>query len=152
MKKQFQLLRATRQNVLKVLEETSRESLLKIPTGFNNNILWNIYHLLASQQLLVYGLSQTPFRLDKEFIFKYKSGTIPSGEEDLDLVDLAHNSLLTTVKQLSEDYQQDIFGEFKTIKTSYGLELQSIEDAIYFNNLHEAMHYGQIKTFQSILA
>ncbi len=152
MKKQFQLLRATRQNVLKVLEETSRESLLKIPTGFNNNILWNIYHLLASQQLLIYGLSQTPFRLDKEFIFKYKSGTIPSGEEDLDLVDLAHNSLLTTVKQLSEDYQQDIFGEFKTIKTSYGLELQSIEDAIYFNNLHEAMHYGQIKTFQSILA
>lgn len=152
MKKQFQLLRATRQNVLKVLEETSRESLLKIPTGFNNNILWNIYHLLASQQLLIYGLSQTPFRLDKEFIFKYKSGTIPSGEEDLDLVDLAHNSLLTTVKQLSEDYQQDIFGEFKTIKTSYGVELQSIEDAIYFNNLHEAMHYGQIKTFQSILA
>lgn len=105
-----------------------------------------------TEQLLTYGLSQTPFRLDKEFIFKYKSGTIPSGEEDLDLVDLAHNSLLTTVKQLSEDYQQDIFGEFKTIKTSYGLELQSIEDAIYFNNLHEAMHYGQIKTFQSILA
>lgn len=152
MKKQFELLKATRQNILKVLEETSKESLLKIPTGFSNNILWNIYHLLASQQLLIYGLSQTPFRLDKEFILKYKSGTIPSGEEDLDLIDFAKNNLLTTVKQLSEDCQQDIFGEFKTIKTSYGLELQSIEDAIYFNNLHEAMHYGQIKTFQRILA
>lgn len=152
MKKQFKLLRATRQNVLKVLEENSKASLLKMPTGFNNNILWNIYHLLASQQLLTYGLSQTPFRLDKEFILKYKSGTTPSGEEDLDWIDFAKVHLLTTVEQLSEDYQQDIFGEFKTIKTSYGLELQSIEDAIYFNNLHEAMHYGQIKALQRMLA
>ncbi|GAB5551432.1 MAG: hypothetical protein Sapg2KO_10230 [Saprospiraceae bacterium] len=151
MKKQFELLGATRQNVLRVLEESSKEFLLKIPTGFSNNILWNIYHLLASQQLLIYGLSQTPFRLEKEFIFKYKSGTIPSGEEDLNLIDFAKINLLTTVKQLSEDYQQSIFGDFKTIKTSYGLELQNVEDAIYFNNLHEAMHYGQIKTFQRIL-
>ncbi len=152
MDKQFELLKATRVNVLKVLEEISTASLLEIPSGFNNNILWNIYHVLASQQLLIYGLSQTPFCLNKEFVFQYKSGTRPSGEEDLKWIDFAKGNLLAAVKQLSEDYQQDIFGEFKTIKTSYGLELQSIEDAIYFNNLHEAMHYGQIKTFQRILA
>lgn len=151
MKKQFELLRATRQNVLAVLEESSSDTLLNIPRGFNNNILWNIYHVLASQQLLIYGLSQTPFYLDKDFVFQYKSGTKPSGEKDLSLIDFAKINLLTTVKQLSEDYQQAIFGEFKIIKTSYGLEIQNIEDAIYFNNLHEAMHYGQIKTLQRII-
>lgn len=151
MKTQFELLKVTRENVLRVLEDNSKESLLKIHTGFNNNILWNIYHLLASQQLLIYGLSQTPFRLDRAFIFKYKSGTIPLGEEDLNLIDFAKVNLLSTVKQLSEDYQQAIFGDFKTVKTSYGFEIQNIEDAIYFNNLHEAMHYGQIKTLQRML-
>lgn len=151
MNKQFELLKATRINLLKVLEETPTASLLEIPSGFNNNIIWNIYHVLASQQLLAYGLSQTPFRLDKEFIFQFKSGTKPSGEEDLQLIDFAKDKLLVTVKQLSDDYQKSIFGDFKTVQTSYGLELQSIEDAIYFNNLHEAMHLGHIKALQRLL-
>ncbi|MBX2877992.1 MAG: DinB family protein [Saprospiraceae bacterium] len=148
MDKQFELLKATRINVLKALEEIPTASLLEIPPGFNNNILWNIYHVLASQQLLVYGLSQMPFCLDKAFVFQFKSGTKPSGEEDLKWIDFAKDNLLATVEQLSKDYQQSIFGDFKTIKTSYGLELQNIEDAIYFDNLHEAMHLGQIKAMQ----
>lgn len=151
MEKQFELLSTTRQNILNVLKQSSSESLFTIPKGFNNNIFWNIMHVMASQQLLIYGLSQTPFHLDKDFVLQYKSGTKPSGETNLSMIDFAKNNLLSTVKQLSDDYQQAIFGGFKTIRTSYGLELQNIEDAIYFNNLHEAMHYGQIKMLQKVL-
>ncbi len=151
MEKQFDLLKITRQNFLSTLDLSSPESLFTIPKGFNNNIFWNIMHVLASQQLLVYGLSQTPFRLDKDFVFQFKSGTQPDGEPDTPLVEFAKTQLLTTVDQLSEDYQKNIFGDFKPIKTSYGMKIQNVEDAIYFNNLHESMHLGQIKMLQKIL-
>ena len=35
--------------------------------------------------------------------------------------------------------------KYQTASTSYGMPLQNVEDAIYFNNIHEAMHLGQIK-------
>lgn len=151
MEKQFEALTATRQNILAVLEQSSTEALLTIPKGFNNNLLWNILHVMASQQLLMYGLSQTPFRLDKGFVFQFKSGTKPAGEEDLKFIDFANANLLPTVDQFREDYQQDVFGDFKTVETSYGLKIQSFEDAIHFNNIHEAMHYGYLKALQRML-
>ena len=151
MENQFRLLRATRENILEVLAQSSSETLLTIPKEFNNNILWNIFHVMASQQLLIYGLSQTPFYLDKSFIFQFKSGTKPKGKKDLDFVEWAKNNLLLSVKQLSKDYQEGIFGDLKPLKTSYGFEIKSVEQAIYFNNLHESMHYGHIKMLQRLL-
>lgn len=150
MEDHFKALAATRQNILEVLEQSSSELLLTVPKGFNNNVLWNIFHVIASQQLLIYGLSQTPFRLNKDFVFRFKSGTKPAGKEDLAFIDVAKDNLLPLVQHLSRDYQEAIFGDYKTINTSYGLEIKSVEEAICFNNLHEAMHYGQIKAIQSI--
>jgi len=43
-----------------MIEDFSLEELNKIPEGFNNNIIWNIAHVIATQQALVYGLSGLP--------------------------------------------------------------------------------------------
>lgn len=151
MDNQFDLHRATRQNILGILEESSSDALLTIPKGFNNNILWNTLHVMASQQLLIYGLSQTPFRLDKNFVLQFKNGTKPNGKEDLQFVAYAKQHLLSTVDQLSKDYQDGIFGNYKTVELRYGVDIQNFEQAFYFNNIHEAMHYGQIKMLQKLV-
>lgn len=146
MKKQFDILKITRANILKEIDQLSATALFKIPNGFNNNILWNALHVIASQQLLIYRLSQTPFRINKEIIMAFKSGTTPTEEIKTELIDFAKNHLLTTPTQLEEDYQNQIFGDaFKSVTLSYGMTLNHLEDAIYFNNIHESMHFGQIK-------
>ena len=157
MKRSFELLAITRKNFVDILEETSPEILFTIPEGFNNHIFWNIIHVVASQQLLVYGLSQTPFRIDKDIIFQFKTGTVPTETIDTGMIQFAKDHLLSTIDQLSEDYQNGIFGDpkvngFKPIKTSYGMPINKVEDAIEFCVLHEAMHYGQIKMMQKVLA
>jgi hypothetical protein len=34
------------------------EQLNKIPEGYNNNLIWNIAHVVVVQQMLVYKLSE----------------------------------------------------------------------------------------------
>ncbi|PHO01645.1 damage-inducible protein DinB, partial [Rhodobacteraceae bacterium 4F10] len=57
MNKQFEVLKRSRDLVLKRIEGLSLEQLHIIPEGFNNNIAWNVAHLVVTQQLLHYKLS-----------------------------------------------------------------------------------------------
>jgi hypothetical protein len=50
---QVTTLRKLRFAVLKAVEQLTTEQLNKVPDGFNNNIIWNIAHLIASQQNFV---------------------------------------------------------------------------------------------------
>ena len=62
------------------LETISLEDLNKIPEGYNNNIFWNIAHLVATQQILVYKFSNVPVLVSDEIIDKYRKGTKPEAD------------------------------------------------------------------------
>ena len=47
-------------------EKCSLEELNKIPEGFNNNVIWNIAHVVVTQQLLVYDMSGLPMLIREE--------------------------------------------------------------------------------------
>jgi len=146
MKFSFTTLRTTRANILKDIENLSVEQLNAIPEGFNNNIVWNFVHLIATQQLLVYKLSGTPFVVAEDIIEAYKIRTKP--EQTIPKLQLNEYKelLLTTVDQMEEDYEHGVFGnDFKTYTTSYNITLTKLEDAINFNNVHEGLHYGVIR-------
>lgn len=141
----FNLHKATRTKLLRYLETLSAEQLAKVPTGFNNNVLWNIAHCIATQQILCYKLSGVTPLVSSDFIEMYRKGSFPNGhipsEEEINSL---KKLLITTQEQLQLDYQQGIFSNYKTYMTSYGFELTNIEDAINFNNTHESMHLGTV--------
>lgn len=138
----FQAHRQTRKNLLEILQNTSKEDLLHIPDGFNNNIYWNIAHLVATQQLLHYYLSGNPFRIDKYWIETYKKGTLPNLEVSPTEIEDLGFLLTETSKILIKDYDADFFSDYTPYSTSFGLDLKNIQDAIVFNNMHESLHYG----------
>ena len=67
----FEVQKTIREILLKILDHHSLEQLNKIPSGFNNNLIWNIAHCIASQQVLVYKLSGLPLQVSDEFLSKY---------------------------------------------------------------------------------
>lgn len=152
MKSTFDILQATRNLVLKTIDGLSLEQLNKIPTGFNNNIAWNVAHLVVTQQLLNYGLSDTPFLIENDLIEKYRKGTAPQKDVTQEEWNEILNLFKSIPEQLADDYcKDDMFTQFKTYPTSYGYELNSIEDAIEFNNAHEALHLGYIMALKRSL-
>ena len=84
-------------------ENKHLEDLNKIPSGFNNNIIWNIGHVLVSEQLLAYKLSGLESTLSDKMISKYRKDSKPEGditkeevneityELEKELVSLRHN-------------------------------------------------------------
>lgn len=53
MKTEFETNRTSREVYARYFENYTLEQLNKVPQGFSNNLIWNIGHIIVSQQLLV---------------------------------------------------------------------------------------------------
>ena len=148
---QFYVLNATRENVLRVMDGLTMEQLNKIPSGFNNNLIWNFGHIVVTQQLLNYALSDLPMHLSDDIVNKYRKGSKPDlivSEAEFEMLKTAAFDLIETLKK---DYEAGIFKAYKSYTTSYNTTLTSIEEAINFNNVHEALHFGVIMALKKLV-
>ncbi|WP_423146272.1 DinB family protein [Rubrolithibacter danxiaensis] len=147
----FNILTQTRKNFLNVLSGLSIEEVNRIPANFNNNLIWHLGHIIGSQQALCYQLSGNTAKVDMEVFTKYRKGTKPESfihqSEYTSLQELA----VSTLQDLEKDYADKIFSSYTSYPTSYGVELNSIEDAIRFVAVHEGLHLGYIMALKRAL-
>ncbi len=136
------LLEQTRNNFLNLIDGLSIEQLNKIPDGYKNNIIWNFGHVVVTQQILCYKLSNLPMYLNNEIIDKYRKGSAPSSNVSSDEISVLKKAALDLVEQTKLDYIEGKFKNFEKYPTSYGIELTHIEEAVSFNNTHEGLHFG----------
>jgi len=141
----FDLLANLRVMSQKHIENNTLETLNKVPEGFNNNIIWNIAHIMVTTQVLAYKLSGLPLSISDEMVAKYKKDSKPEGDVTQEQVDEIKSLLVSTAEQLEVDYKAGVFKNFTeyTVSTT-GNTLRSIDDVLQFNILHEGMHLGYI--------
>lgn len=121
-----------------------------IPVGFRNNLIWNIGHVIAVQQSLVYRLSGLPMHLSDGFFERYKNGTIPDQFVTAEEVTEMRNMLHQLFQQTLDDWEAGAFKTYTAYTTRSGFSLASAVDALIFNAYHEALHVGammQIRKF-----
>lgn len=138
----FDIWKTNRSIYLKYLSDFSLEQLNKVPEGFNNNLLWNIGHVIVVQQRLVYGLSGLPMNVSDELFQKYKPGTKPEINEPEETVELFKELLISSIDQTIADFKSGKFETYKELTTSKGFHLANATEAINYNNYHEGMHLG----------
>jgi hypothetical protein len=151
MEREFEILKVTRQNMLNIVNSLSSEQLVKIPSGFKNNILWNVGHCVSASQGLCYGISGLPLMISDEFRNMFKKGSGPSEWTTSPDIENIKEILITSVDTLEEDYKKGVFKKYGEYPTSYGYTLKSIEDAISFNNVHEGLHLGVIMSLKKFV-
>ncbi|KQM77246.1 hypothetical protein ASE74_18555 [Pedobacter sp. Leaf216] len=144
-------IKNTRLFILELVKDLSIEALNKIPTGFNNNIIWNIAHLTAAQQNMCYVRSGLEITVEENHFAPFLSGTKPDTFIDKEAIDAIFSALLNSIDRLMEDYTQGIFKNFDPWDKRYGMKLNSIEDAINFIPFHEGMHIGYIMALKKLI-
>ena len=151
MKNQLKIIKNHREILLALIADLNQEQLCKIPNGFNNNIIWNVGHILVTQQMLTYGLSNLSYKIDQELVDKYRKGSIVMKNVSTDEINQIKELLITTLDTLESDLLLNKFASFNYYKTSMGLELNAIEDCIPFMAYHEGIHLGIVLSMKKFI-
>ncbi len=135
----FQTMRARMRSFA---ESLTPAQLLEVPSGFNNNILWNLGHLAVTQQLLCYKLAGLALPIDEKFVALFGKDSSPaSWTESPD-----PSEVLPLLTELAERYAADhsagIFKTFESYMTMVGVELTGQQQAFQFNQMHDGIHFG----------
>jgi len=136
-----------RSSILHTVEGLSDEQLNQIPEGFNNNIIWNLGHLVATDQRILYIRSGLPPVAPLPLIEQHQKGARPDAFiAHSGILEIKH-WLLQSIRELEKDYRKGLFQQYEAWTTPYGNTLANIEEAIAFLPFHEGLHFGTIKIF-----
>lgn len=147
----FDITLKTRAILYKFLENFSLEQLNSVPKGYRNSMYWNIMHVVVTQQLLVYGLSNVQMLLDSEYIKAFRKGTKTEQDASQDDIEYLKSLLISTIEKTQSDYAAGIFTTFTSYTVSTKSTLTNVEEAIEFNNFHEGIHLGYILAMKNTI-
>lgn len=151
MTDQIDILKKGRLLILKIIDGFSIEQLNKIPDGFSNNIVWNVAHLVVTQQVLCYRLSGLPMHVSAEMVALYKKGTAPKKEVSFEEFEEIKRLFLELPNQFEKEYADGIFNNYNEYTTSVNITLTDISKASAFNNFHEGLHLGSILALRKLI-
>ncbi|MES2239879.1 MAG: DinB family protein [Bacteroidota bacterium] len=151
MQEILEITKTSRNMISKLIQGYTLEQLNKVPEGFKNNLIWNVAHVVVTQQLLVYKLAGLPVMVSEEMIEKYKKGTQTECAVDQEEVDEIFSLLTKTIDQTQLDIENDLFQNFNEYPTSTGFVLKTNSDSMSFNNFHEGLHIGVIMAIRKLV-
>lgn len=151
MKTKLDLIRKIRFNALDLVSGLTVQELNRIPEGFNNNIIWNLGHLIAIQEGIFYLRSKLELRVEQEFYNSFKNGSRPAGEIQTEEIEKIKILLLSSLDQFESDLEKNAFHDYPSWTTGMGIQINSIEEAINFLPVHEGLHLGHIMAYKRII-
>ena len=151
MKFPFEVYRQTRKNTLFYLENLDEDKINEIPDGFSNNIAWNLGHILVTQQLLFYTNSGQDVKVPSEWIERYRKGSKPPERVSIEEFEQIKGMFISLIDQAEQDFANGHFDNYNAYKTSYGIQINTIEDLIQFIYAHDAFHWGIIVALKKLV-
>lgn len=151
MHQQIENVKSTRAYLLNLVDGLTIEQLNEIPEGFNNNIIWNIAHLISAQQGICYKRSGLQPIVQDKFISPYLPGTKPEGFVNSSDMETIKSLLLSSLDEFESDYKKNFFTTYTPVVTRYGVELANIDDAVNFLLFHEGLHTGYVMALKRVL-
>jgi hypothetical protein len=151
MKIHIEQIRKTREYVMSLVKELSLEKLNIIPHGFNNNILWNMGHLVAAQQNICYLRGGLNPAIPEQKFANFKSGSRPEHFYQSDEEDAVKEMLFSSLDSLVRDYQNNVFDTIVPFNTRYDVRINNIDDAIALLHFHEGLHTGIVFSIRRLV-
>ncbi len=137
----FNQLQSYRQETLRAIEELTEEMADFIPTGFNNNIRWNLGHIYLDQYLWIQHLTREPIQLPEGFREWFGYGTRPSDWKSAPpTLDTLRKLLSEQISHIREAYGERLEEEFPATEDG----IHTIAQVLVRTIFHEGMHLSAI--------
>ncbi|OAS22723.1 DinB family protein [Paenibacillus oryzisoli] len=136
-----------RKSTIKVVEGLSEDTLDDMPEGFNNNIRWNLGHIIFVQEKFAFHFIGEPLQIPENFERLFAKGTRPADWAEEELPSL--ETLLALLVEQPQRIQSILHGRLdesvaKPFTTGNGLLLTTIGELLNYTLYHEGMHFNMI--------
>jgi hypothetical protein len=155
MNKKLDKIKNFRQHLLRQVERLTTDQLNQIPFGYNNNIIWNLAHLVAAEQTMCYVRSGLSATIEEKYFTSYISGTKPVDVVEEEDIEVIKTLLITSIDRLQTDLDKNVFVNYSPsvmIPKVYGFEVKNIEEALEYLLYHEGYHTGCIMSLKHALS
>ena len=147
----FTLHRQVRENLRTLLGTLTTEQLNTVPAGCSNNLIWNAGHVVATSELLTYGLGGHALPSGSDFVNRYRKGTRPEGSAGTEEIAYITRELLDGHTRIREDFEKLDWSGYTPYTPSFGATFSTIAEAVTYNNLHETMHLGTMLVLRRLV-
>jgi len=145
------ILQNPRKLILETISNLTIEQVNKIPAGFNNNIIWNLGHMIASQQGICYKRSGLTLTVSDDFFKTYVSGSKPERFITEARYEEIKQLFFSTLEQMDADYAAGKFVTYESVNTRYNVFLSNIDEALAFLPFHDGLHIGYIMSLRKLV-
>ncbi|MFC5469148.1 DinB family protein [Cohnella suwonensis] len=146
----FKQLRFVRNNTIKQVSGLNEEQVHRVPPGFNNNVLWNVGHIILVHEKFAFGLIHEETNIPAYFGELFGSGTKPANwEQPVPGLDELTGLLHTQIDRIEQKIESRLNDRLeKPFLTSAGLELSTVKECLSFLLYHEGMHFASINAIK----
>lgn len=138
-------IRNAREYLLQLIHRLSLEDLNKIPEGFDNNIIWNIGHLISAQQSICYLRAKVRPTVDSDILRAFQPGSTPQKLLSITEITSLKTVFVKSIDDFAQDFSNDLFDEYRPwVAQPYGMKVDNIVDAMDFLMYHEGLHTGYV--------
>ena len=147
----FKTFAIVRDHMLQELEGLDTDRMLALPDGRDDNILWNVGHLLCSLSRLTYVFSGQPLPIPEHYLTLFGKGTSARHWDEAPDIDEVLGHFNRLPKQIEQDFLAHRFTGYKALEIVPGKTISSVEEAVSFHCFHEGLHIGMIITLKELL-
>lgn len=141
----FEQLKTYRGELLNLAQGVTQSDAEMIPEGFNNNIRWNLGHVLVDQYLWIYALTKEEMPIPMTFNEWFGYGSDPSR---FTIETPSFSQLIPMLQQqphiIQERYQDRMEEEFPPTE----MGMYTIEQVLIRTIFHEGLHIGAIQALK----
>ncbi|MEQ6118638.1 DinB family protein [Reichenbachiella sp. MALMAid0571] len=152
MSKKIEQIKNVRLFILDQIKDLSPKQLNKIPEGFNNNVIWNLSHIISAQQSVCYVRANLPYVVEDKYFSSYQPSTKPEDFIDSSEIENIKELFITSIETFEKDHKEDLFANYTPwLAKPYGIKVSNIEDATDFLMFHEGLHAGYVIALKHLL-
>lgn len=147
----YKTVRMSRGYLLKEIAGLSAEQMLEVPEGAANNVLWNLGHIVYAHDRFTYGACGVESDVPASYTDLFKGGTSPSDWDEPPSVEEVMGHIQNATEKTYADYAAGKFDNYTPFELVPGFSIDSIDEALQFNCLHEGVHIGVILVMKRLL-
>lgn len=151
MTKLLDVIKKTRHSLLELINGLDAQQLNLIPDGFNNNIIWNLGHMVSSQQGLCYLKAGLEPVVKEEFRIAYQPGSVPLLPLSITEINNIKNMFILTIEQLETDIDKGLFLNYICWTNRFDIEMTCINDVLCYLPYHDGLHSDRIAAYRRLI-